>query len=157
MTRRKLFHTATLLALATCCGAARCGGAGAGSTHAPDYPTAEVYDRDPDFSGEWVGEVGSMPGELQLGLLEPGKYFGSFRSDDGSAEYVLLLEQTMVTSEVGGSAPSNRMTFTWQDGQGGRGLGWLLINREDTALTGSFGYGRATEGLGTWTFIRFES
>ena len=45
-------------------------------------------------------------------------------------------------------------TFTWQNGLGSRGKGWLLINREDTALTGSFGYGVATEGLGEWSFER---
>ena len=35
-------------------------------------------------------------------------------------------------------------------------LGWLLINREDTALTGEYGYDQRRTEAGTWTFIRIE-
>jgi hypothetical protein len=122
----------------------------------PVYPDAEAYERDPSFAGEWLGDVTDVPGVLTLGELSPGSFFGSFKADAGRPEYVLLLEQTMVDDPGGGIVPSNRMTFTWQDGLGGRGHGWLLINREDTALTGSFGYDKATEGLGSWTFIRVD-
>lgn len=122
----------------------------------PVYPTAQAYERDPTFSGEWIGDVGANPGTLALGELGPGSLFGSFKADEGVLEYVLLLEQTMVEAAGGGIVPGNRLTFTWQDGLGGRGHGWLLINRDDSALTGSFGYGKATEGLGTWTFVRLD-
>jgi len=129
------------------------GGEGGAITN---YPDPSVYERDPEFAGEWLGEVAGLSGELNIGELEPGKFFGSFKADDGSAEYVLLLEQSFVEQASGGRAPSNRMLFTWQDGRGGRGNGWLLINREDTALTGKFGYDSAVDGLGDWSFIRFD-
>ena len=51
---------------------------------------------------------------------------------------------------------TNQVLFTWQDGRGSLGNGWLLINREDTALTGEFGYDPDTIGAGSWTFIRIE-
>ncbi|MEE9383660.1 MAG: hypothetical protein V3V08_09630 [Nannocystaceae bacterium] len=115
-----------------------------------------AFERDPQFAGEWVGQVGQVWGVLTLGELEPHRLFGSFVADDGSAEYVLLLEQTLLQSETGGRTPSNRVTFTWQDGLGARGRGWLLINREDTALTGSFGYDSGAHGVGEWTMLRSE-
>lgn len=123
----------------------------------PIYPEATVYDRDPQFIGEWVGEVGGVWGILTLGELEPHRYFGSFTADDGSVEYVLMLEQSLVRDDRGAEAPSNRVTFTWQDGLGGRGRGWLLVNREDTALTGSYGYDNAVQGLGDWTLMRSDT
>lgn len=122
-----------------------------------NYPDPAVYEQDPEFAGEWLGEVAGVSGELDVGDLEPGKYFGNFKADDGSVNYVLLLEQTFVEQENGGRAPSNRLLFTWQDGRGGRGNGWLLINREDTAITGKFGYDEAVDGLGDWSFIRFDA
>jgi hypothetical protein len=126
------------------------------NTGGPGYPSADFYEVGPTFAGEWIGEVGQLPGELSLGELSPGNYFGRFKADAEKTEYALLLEQTMIEAPGGGLVPSNRLTFTWQDGLGGRGHGWLLINREDTALTGSFGYAQATDGLGGWTFIRFD-
>lgn len=121
-----------------------------------DYPPASVYDIDPMFTGEWIGDVDGLPGTLNIGLLDERAYFGSFVTDDGSTEYTLLLEHTYLRTEEGGEVPSNRMLFTWQDGLGSRGKGWLLINRDDTALTGSFGYGLATTGLGQWSFERVQ-
>lgn len=131
-----------------------------GPTNTPDsqsnYPPASVYDLDPEFAGEWSGDVDGLAGILKIGELDDRTFFGSFVTEDGAIEYTLLLEHTYVDTDEGGEAPSNRTTFTWQDGLGSRGKGWLLINREDTALTGSFGYGLATSGLGQWSFERVE-
>lgn len=121
-----------------------------------NYPPASVYELDPEFAGEWTGDVGGSPGTLTVGRLDEASYFGSFVTDDGAIEYTLLLQHSFVTTSEGGEVPSNRATFTWQDGLGSRGKGWLLINREDSAVTGSFGYGQATSGLGDWSFIRFD-
>lgn len=121
-----------------------------------DYPPASVYEIDPEFAGEWAGDVGGTPGTLTVGELDERSYFGSFVTDDGATEYTLLLQHRYVTTAEGGEVASNLATFTWQDGLGSRGKGWLLINREDTAVTGSFGYGQATSGLGDWSFIRYE-
>jgi len=128
-------------------------GGGVGST-ASNYPPASVYEIDPEFGGEWAGDVDGLPGVLKIGELDERSFFGSFQTDDGSTEYTLLLEHSYAENEHGGDSPSNRTVFTWQDGLGSRGRGWLLINREDTALTGSFGYGVATSGLGQWSFER---
>jgi len=119
-----------------------------------NYPPASLYEFDPEFAGEWTGDVDGLAGTLKIGLLDDRSFFGSFVTDDGATEYTLLLEHTYVETEEGGEAPSNRTTFTWQDGLGSRGKGWLLINREETALTGSFGFGLATSGLGQWSFER---
>ena len=129
---------------------------GGGGDERTNYPAASVYDIEPEFAGEWAGDVGGAPGTLKIGVLDEHSFFGSFVTDNGGTEYTLLLEHTYVTAEDGSEAPSNRTVFTWQDGLGSRGHGWLLINREDTALTGSFGYGAATEGLGGWSFVRGE-
>ena len=90
----------------------------------------------------------------RIGELDDRSFFGSFVTVDGAVEYTLLLDHTYVDTDEGGEVPSNRAVFTWQDGLGSRGKGWLLINQEDTALTGSFGYGTATTGLGQWSFER---
>ena len=58
-------------------------------------------------------------------------------------------------SRDGQPAPSNLVEFTWQDGHGDRGAGWLLVNREGSALTGTYGRGEGnTDGAGTWTFMK---
>ena len=133
-----------------------CPGVGGGGTSVQptSYPPASVYEIDPEFGGEWSGDVDGLRGTLNIGELDERGLFGSFVTEDGGTEYTLLLEHTYVDTEEGGEVPSNRATFTWQDGLGSRGKGWLLINREDTALTGSFGFGVATEGLGEWSFVR---
>jgi hypothetical protein len=141
-----------LVTLALGCPGNRTGGGGPVSQS--NYPPASVYEFDPEFAGEWTGDVDGLAGTLKIGVLDDRTFFGSFRTDDGATEYTLLLEHTYVDTEEGGEAPSNRTIFTWQDGLGSRGKGWLLINREDTALTGSFGYGVATAGLGQWSFER---
>lgn len=127
-----------------------------GASLQTNYPPASVYEVDPLFTGEWTGDVDGLPGTLTIGELDERSFFGSFVTADRSTEYTLLLEHSYVETEEGGEAPSNRTIFTWQDGLGSRGKGWLLINREDTALTGSFGYGVATEGLGQWSFVRVQ-
>ncbi|NVB39928.1 hypothetical protein G6O69_18940 [Pseudenhygromyxa sp. WMMC2535] len=140
--------SAAALALAACTSSLP----GGSSTRSASYPQASIYELEPEFAGEWRGDIGGLPGVLTIGELDERAYFGSFVTK--GTEYTLLLEHTYVTSEEGSEVPSNRTTFTWQDGLGSRGHGWLLINREDTALTGSFGYGAATEGLGAWSFVR---
>ena len=132
-------------------------GGNGGSGGMSNYPPASVYEIEPEFAGEWVGDVDGLAGTLHMGRLDERSFFGSFVTHDQSTEYTLLIEHTYVTTDEGVEVPSNRVTFTWQDGLGSRGKGWLLINREDTALTGSFGYGVATEGLGDWSFERVEA
>lgn len=144
-----------LLACLLACPVTTGGGTTGGSLQA-NYPPASVYEVDPLFTGEWAGDVDGLPGTLTIGELDERAFFGSFVTADRSTEYTLLLEHTYVETEEGGEAPSNRTIFTWQDGLGSRGKGWLLINSEDTALTGSFGYGVATEGLGQWSFVRAQ-
>lgn len=149
-----LISRAVVLASLLALGCPPINGPDTGPVSQSNYPPASVYDIDPQFAGEWVGDVDGLSGTLKLGELDERTFFGSFVTDDGSTEYTLLLEHTYVDTEEGGEVPSNRTIFTWQDGLGSRGKGWLLINREDTALTGSFGYGLATTGLGQWSFER---
>ena len=35
-----------------------------------NYPPASVYDIDPQFAGEWVGDVDGLPGTLKIGELD---------------------------------------------------------------------------------------
>jgi hypothetical protein len=121
---------------------------------APPLPPAEAYDRPSDFSGDWIGEVETTEGTLTITPLGAARYRGVYEVDGAPIRYVLALEQTMLDVS-GAPVPSNRVVFTWQDGRGGRGEGWLLINRENTALTGEFGEGAGHTG-GAWTFIRLE-
>ncbi len=122
----------------------------------PVYPDAQVYEVPADFAGEWIGEVGGNTGLLRIDLLWPSRYRGVFRGEGIVAEYVLAMDQRTAPARDGEPRPANLVTFTWQDGRGGRGHGWLLINREDSALTGSYGEGDEAAGLGEWTFIRLE-
>lgn len=124
-------------------------------THQPaaPIPPAEAYDLPSDFGGVWVGEADGTVGALEITSLGGGRYRGYFQGDDVELEYVLVLEQDPV--QIGEQLiPGNRATFSWQDGRGGRGDGWFLINREDSALTGAFGaQGMMDRDL---TFIRVE-
>jgi hypothetical protein len=121
-----------------------------------NYPPASIYEIDPEFAGEWLGDIDGQVGTLRIGELDERTFFGSFLTHDGGVEYTLLIEQTYLDTDDGVEVPSNRTIFTWQNGLGSRGKGWLLINREDTALTGTFGYGVATTGLGGWSFERVD-
>lgn len=120
---------------------------------APSIPPAEAYDQPSDFAGEWIGEVDGQVGTLTITPLGTGRYRGLYEGEDVKLEYVLLLEQTLVPAGSS-SIAANRATFTWQDGHGSRGEGWLLINREDSALTGAFGERGQLDR--SWTFIRVE-
>jgi hypothetical protein len=153
LARTASHRLAPILALAMLACPSMVGTGGDGGTQT-NYPPASVYEIDPQFAGSWSGDVDGLPGTLTIGELDERSYFGSFQTSDQTVEYTLLLEHTYVDTDNGGEAPSNRTIFTWQDGLGSRGKGWLLINREDTALMGSFGYGVATQGLGEWSFVR---
>ncbi|WP_157595804.1 hypothetical protein [Plesiocystis pacifica] len=133
------------------------GGSGTGNFRRPNYPVASVYEIDPDFEGEWRGDVAGLRGTLVIGPLDDRNYYGSFTTLDSNTEYTMLIEQSYVSTPEDEAVASNRALFTWQDGLGSRGHGWLLINRDDTALTGSFGYSAATEGVGSWSFTRVEA
>lgn len=122
-------------------------------TQASTNPPAEAYDTPSDFAGQWLGEVEGQVGTLTITPLGPGRYRGIYEGDDVKVEYVLLLEQDLLPL-AGATVAGNRALFTWQDGRGGRGEGWLLINREDSALTGAFGERGLLER--PWTFIRVE-
>ena len=93
-------------------------------------------------------------GTLTIEGLGELAYYGRFRADDETVGYVLRMEQSRVIGVSGQPMAANRAVFTWQDGRGERGRGWLLINREDTTLTGEHGHGERSRGGGGWTFIR---
>lgn len=122
-------------------------------TQASSIPPAAAYDAPSSFAGEWIGEVDGQVGTLTITPLGPARYRGLYEGEDVEIDYVLLLEQDLVPS---GSdpMPANRALFTWQDGHGGRGEGWLLVNREDSALTGAFGERGMMDR--PWTFIRVD-
>ena len=126
---------------------------GGGSRPPEDLPPAEVYETAPDFTGAWMGEVESTTGTLRIESLGGGRLYGTYKVEGIDVRYVLALQQTM-KAEGDEEEPTNRATFTWQDGRGGRGTGWLLINRESSALTGAFGDGGHNGGQ--WSFIRKE-
>jgi hypothetical protein len=116
------------------------------------YPPADVYGVPVSFVGEWLGEVGGVEGTLRVSELGRARFYGQFRADDGAIQYSFKMEQRLENDQ-----PTNLVELSWQDGRGDLGLGWLLINREDSALTGSLGRGESrTVGLGELTFIRLE-
>lgn len=118
-------------------------------------PSGEVYPEGAsDFTGEWVGESAGIFGTLTIQRLASDRYYGRFASEDGLIGFVCNLRQIRATPGEGGAMlPSNLVTFQWQDGRGGRGGGWALINRESSALTGEIRYG----GLGTLSFVRTDA
>lgn len=123
--------------------------------HAPELPPAEVYDQAVDISGSWRGEVGGVSGALTVEKLGARHFRGMFQAGGAGRRYVLNLEQVQAAGPGGASSPTNLVQFTWQDGHGDRGAGWLLVNREGSALTGTYGRGENNvEGAGTWTFVR---
>jgi hypothetical protein len=119
-------------------------------------PPAEVYAMPSNFEGEWMGEAAASSGLLLISSLGEGRYRGVYRAEDQPMQLVLSIEQIMLPVTNGRLQPSNLVSFTWQDGRGGRGRGWLLINREDSALMGTFGRGEDDSNNGEWTFIRLE-
>ena len=133
-------------------GLAACSGGGPDET----TPPAHLYADPVSFVGEWLGEVSGIMGTLRVDELEPLRYRGHFRAEDEPMELVLAMERVQMPGPGESLRPTNQVLFTWQDGRGGRGAGWLLINREDTALTGEYGYDPSRGGAGSWTFIRVE-
>ena len=109
--------------------------------------------------GQWalrkmVGESNGVLGKLQVRPLGPGRYYGKFASEDGMTRFVLNMQQPLVAIGRGDELlPGNLVQFTWQDGRGGRGKGWALINPEDSALAGEI---RLGGGAGPWNFVRAE-
>lgn len=142
---------AALLAALTAC--PRASGTG---DRTPDVaaPTPELYAEGPsDFSGDWVGESAGVFGKLQIERLAADRYYARFTSDDKLIRFVCKLEQVAVAPSGGGTPmPANLALFSWQDGRGGRGQGWVLINRDRTALSGEIRQG----GLAAWDFVRAD-
>jgi hypothetical protein len=111
-----------------------------GSTVDPSLPVAEAYDHGSDFAGAWVGESNGVLGVLEVRALGPGPDYGKFTSDDKGMRFVVNMQQPRVAAPSGDiTLPGNLVQFSGQDGRGGRGEGWVLINPADTALTGRSG------------------
>ncbi|MEZ4452475.1 MAG: hypothetical protein R3B09_23630 [Nannocystaceae bacterium] len=142
---RLLALTIAALAIAACDTA----GSSGGGTVAP---AAETYGRPSAFEGKWLGESDGIPGTLEIQRLGDLRYYARFSDEERSTFYVANLQQAKVPPDEEGIA-GNLVKFTWQDGRGGTGSGWLLINREDSALTGMFGYGGSTRA-GSMSFVR---
>ncbi len=144
--QRPLATLVITMALAACKPVATGGGAAA--------PMAEAYDKPSNFAGEWVGESNGLLGALAIRALGVGRYYGQFTGDDGQTRFVLNIQQPLVSPVGGGElVPGNLVTFTWQDGRGGRGDGWVLINPEDSALTGEIRVGTQGSAL---EFVRVD-
>ena len=119
-------------------------------------PPAQAFSVPSNFEGEWLGEAAESSGTLRIQRLGEGLYRGVYRAEDQPLSLVLAMEQQQTAGSDGRTLLSNLVSFTWQDGRGGRGKGWLLINREDSALMGAFGRGDDHSNNGEWTFIRLE-
>jgi len=120
-------------------------------------PMAEAYEEPSDFKGEWLGESAGSLGILKIEALGGGRYYGRFESEDGATKYVANMQQAAATR--GGDeepTPANLLTFSWQDGRGGLGEGWLLINREDSALTGVIYFGERQANSAGMSFVRVD-
>lgn len=124
-------------------------------TQAPELPPAEVYVPPVDVAGRWRGEVAGVEGTLTVDDLAGSQYRGMFVASGITRRYVMNMLQVDAPGDGGTLAPTNLVKFKWQDGRGDAGEGWLLVNREGSALTGSFGRGEgSTSGAGEWTFVR---
>ncbi len=120
----------------------------------PSAPVAEAYGEPSNFAGEWVGESNAVLGALKIKALGPGRYYGQFTGDDGTTRFVINMQQVLVAPPRGGDLmPGNLVKFTWQDGRGSRGDGWVLINPEDSALTGEIRLGAGAQAM---NFVRVD-
>ena len=140
-------------------GLAGCWAAAGGCDHSnsgPAHPAPEAYEHPSDFGGAWRGEVDGIAGQLRIDHLGHGRYYANFRGATRPERYILSLTQLRAAMGEGETSPSNVCSFTWQDGRGAVGSGWLLINREDTTITGTFGRGGSMSGMGVWTFVRAD-
>ena len=96
-----------------------------------------------------------MLGTLEVRSLGPGRYYGKFTSDDKLTRFVVNMKQPLVAlNDSTTQLPGNLVEFTWQDGRGGKGAGWVLINPGDSALTGEI---HAGGEAGPWTFVRRDA
>ncbi len=120
----------------------------------PPHPPPAAYERPSDFSGRWLGEVDGIGGSFRIDQLGDGRYYANFRGKDRPVRYILSMTQARADMGSGDPELANLCEFSWQDGRGGLGSGWLLINREDSTLTGTFGRGTSMSGMGVWTFVR---
>lgn len=153
-----LTWVAPSLLRAVCGSALACtlvGCSGVGPARAP-HPPPEVYEEPSDFAGTWRGEIEGIGGELRIDQLGDGRYYANFRAHDRPVRYILSMTQTQAELSVGELQFANLCEFSWQDGRGSVGAGWLLINRESTTLTGTFGRGTSMSGMGVLTFVRGE-
>ena len=130
---------------------------GCDKTRAPELPPAEVYDSPVVITGggtaRSVASAASCASTSSTAALPR-----HVRGVTTGRQYVMNMRQVEATAGDGKLAPSNLVEFTWQDGHGDRGAGWLLVNRAGSALTGSFGHGEGvTDGAGSWTFVRKSS
>ena len=134
-----------------CVGFAACGP----SSSSLVVPAAEAYEQASEFPGRWRGESDDTLGFLEIEALGGGRYYGRFTSDDTLTKYVANMTQETVLRDDA-SVPANLLRFTWQDGRGGVGSGWLMIDEGSRALTGELGYGgsRRTAAL---AFVRDDS
>jgi len=120
----------------------------------PPHPPPEAYESPSDFAGKWRGEVDGIAGQLRIDRLSEGRYYANFRGRERPERYILSMTQTRAEMGEGDMVLANVCSFTWQDGRGAVGTGWLVINREDTTITGTFGRGGSMSGMGVWTFVR---
>ncbi len=115
-------------------------------------PAAEAYAETSEFPGRWRGESDDSLGFLEIEALGEVRYYGRFSSDDTLTKYVAnMTQETVLLGDE--SVPANVLRFTWQDGRGGVGSGWLMIDEGSRALTGELNYGdsRRTAAL---AFVR---
>ncbi|MEZ4379726.1 MAG: hypothetical protein R3A79_00140 [Nannocystaceae bacterium] len=115
-------------------------------------PPAELYDAPIEFAGTWRGESDEGMGKLEIRKLGNLRYYGRFAADDGLHTYVANMSQETVLQEDA-RQPANVLSFTWQDGRGGVGKGWLMIDQDSAALTGELVYGDS-QRRGSLAFVR---
>jgi hypothetical protein len=115
-------------------------------------PLAEAYPTPSEFRGRWLGESDESLGFLEIQELGGGRYYGRFSSDDRLSTYVANMTQQMAT-DGDEKVPGNVLRFTWQDGRGGVGSGWLMVDEDSSALTGELVYGDSNRS-GALAFVR---
>jgi len=115
-------------------------------------PVAEAYPTPSEFRGRWLGESDDSLGFLEIQELGGGRYYGRFSSDDRLRKYVANMTQIMAIDGEE-QVPGNVLRFTWQDGRGGVGSGWLMVDEDSSALTGELVYGDSNRS-GVLAFVR---
>jgi len=115
-------------------------------------PAAEVYANESEFRGRWLGESDDTLGFLEIQALGGGRFYGRFSADDQLSKYVANMTQETVALD-GVETLANVLRFTWQDGRGGIGAGWLMVDEDSSALTGELAYGDSSRS-GRLAFVR---